>query len=1341
MIPGGIVSTLFAASSVAAAVDAFFNRTAMILTGETSSISSYLATNANNSFTDQGVHGLTLSGSATTSQGSVTPFRTSGFSYMLNGSSSVQIPTSTLSFNYHGKKTTFEFWVFPKSFSTGNSGYTNIITSQLAAASASQVAVGLHSPSGTAPATVTLYSATPNGAVESTATVPLGQWSHVVVQVDVTTPSTANEVIFFVNGVKNTTTISFNNVTAGGGQSSIPLSIGGNGYLSNYLNGYISNVRIVQDSSYVYTGSSIIPPTSQLSVIAGTVALANNATFWDSASNTTLNITGAPVVSPFSPFSPVNEYNSGSPSKGVHITSTNRVEYANHSSLNLGNSDFTIDFWMYQKTAPTNGAVVCRGGVSPGYLLGMSGSNLAFWCSSNGTNYDMVNGATIGAFTINSWHHVALSRVGTTIHAFINGQLKQSFNVGTASVYDNGYPTTLGFWTNGGASFTDFNGLIQDFRIIKGTGLYSATFVPPSSKSLSVAGTSLLTCQDGSLTDNSTNNHPPIITGVPVSSSDDATPPTGSSLVFTGTAGSFLQLGGQSNFAFGTGDFTIEMWYFPYAISNQQLYSSQASGSYTTAPDLWMDTSGRLNLQVGGTGSVKQAAALSPMTWYHIALVRRSNSSTIYINGVESGSPAVDNNNYTIPANRPLIGGYGYSTNQYPVNGMISDLRVVKGTAVYTGNFTPPTSRLPEVAGTSLMLNNGYLGDASSNKFPVTAVNNVKRIASSPYDSAVVGAYSTHFNGSSYIQMAKSSNFAMAGDFTIEGWVMMPTVAGNIFTLSSTNNNGWNYDDSSSLMGGLSLSHNMLRLGSSGLSFTSSIFSPRKWQHFAVTRSGTSVKVFVDGVEKYATTYSGTIGSANATPALGILDTYSGSARNLFTGYISNFRVVNGTALYTSAYTVPTSPLGDVANTKVLTCNGHKVGDYSSTNTAFTLTGNPIASKFLTPFGYGLKNDGSFLFDGTSYVVTPAASMASIFGSNLIQAGSTFTIEAWMYQTQRHTGTQPVMMGDMNHSSSTAAMAFGPTNSGLLQFYWYDGAARTLTGNTTIPLNQWTHVAVVAVAGVMSLFVNGVRQTATGTSTLSTNTTGTGFFNIGRWNNGGTSNGYYGMLSGVAVTRAAKYREGFPIPSAPVVTNNETTLLMTGNTGTILDASMKTIPVSTGARLSTTTKKNGSASLQFGSSAVLDTSMDNILVYDKLTIEFWANTSANSSLQVMCHLGDKAVEATGMEIGKGTTNRLYLAAVSGTVIGGASGTLPNNTWFHVAAVKTDGNWYLYQDGILVGSASVASMPTAGTMNSVRLGGKYGTSSYRYTGFVDDFRITLGARYTGNFTPPTTLLLK
>jgi hypothetical protein len=1342
MIPGGIVSTLFAASSVAAAVDAFFNRTAMILTGETSSISSYLATNANTVTVDQGTNNFPITSSTSLSQGSVTPFSSTGGSYSFNGSSSVTVPTSTLSFNYHGKKTTFEFWVFPKTFSLANGGAHSVLSNMDASGAASQVGISLVAGATTGPANVAIYSTTPNGTIQSTGTIQSGQWNHVVVQVDVTTPSTTNEVVFFINGVKETKTFNFNSVSSGSGASTTALSIGGNGYASNYVNGHISNVRIVQDANYVYTGESLVPPTAPLTQVTGTKLLAaTNSAFWDMASNTALGVTGAPAVSPMSPFTPVNPYNAGAPSKGVHITSTNKVEYPNHSSLNFGSGDFTIEFWMYQKTSAANASVICRGGGVPGYILGMSNNSLAFWCSSNGANYDMVGGATIGAFTLNSWHHVALSRVGTNIFAFINGQLKQTFNVGAAAIYDNGYATTLGYWTNGGAAFNDFNGIIQDLRITKGTGLYSSTFVPPTEKPTASASTSLLACQDGSVFDKSTNLHIPTIYGVPVPSNDDATPVNGSSIVFTGSAGSYLQLGGQTNFAFGTGDFTIEMWYFPYAISNQQLYSSQASGSYVTAPDIWMDTSARINLQVGGVGNRIVSSPITVQTWHHIALSRVSGVTTMYVNGEVSGSPYTDNNNYIIPANRPLIGGYGYSTNAYPLNGIISDLRVVKGTAVYTGRFNPPTSKLTEVSGTSLMLNNGYLGDGSSNKFPVTAVNNVKRIGNTPYDAAQPGAWSTYFNGSSYVQMAKSSNFLFSGDFTIEGWVMMPTVAGNIFTLSSANNNGWNYDDSSSLMGGLALTPGALRLGSSQLGFASDIFSPRKWQHFAVTRSGTTVKVFVDGVEKYSTTYGAPIGSANAVPALGILDKYSGSARYFFTGHISNFRVVNGTALYTAGFTVPTSPLSEVANTKMLTCVGHKNGDYSANNTALTVTGNLRPSKFNSPFGYGLQNNGSFLFDGSSYAVTGASTMASIFGSNLIQAGSSFTIEAWMYQTQRHTGAQPVMMGDMHHSSTTAAMAFGPTNAGLLQFYWYDGAARNLTGDTVIPLNQWTHVAVVSEAGVMSLFVNGVRQTATGTSTLSTNTTGTGFFNIGRWNSGGATNGFFGMISGAAVTRAVKYRVGFPVPTEPVVATSETTLLLTGNSGTIVDSSMKTIPVSTGTKLSTTTKKYGTASLQFGSSSVIDAAMDNILVHDKLTIEFWLNTAADSSLQVICHLGDKAVEAAGLEIGKGSANRIYLSGTSGTVIGGTTGSLVGNTWTHVAAVKTGGSWYLYQDGNLVGSATVASMPIAGTMNSVRLGGKYGTASYRFTGFIDDFRITLGARYTGNFTPPTTLLLK
>lgn len=1339
MIPGGIVSTLFTASSVASAVDAFFNRTALILTGETSMLPSYLATNANSTFLDQGSNNFIMTGTTTTGQTSFSPFSTSGYSFMINGSgNAVSVPTSTLSLNYHGKKTTIEFWVFPRSYSTANSGYTSLITNQNNTGALGQVAVGCYNTTGSGTATIGLYSAVSNSGIYSTGTITAGQWNHVVIQVDVTTPSTTNELIFFINGAKETKTINFSTLTAGGASTS-PLQIGGNGYSSNYLDGYISSVRIVQGANYVYNSGTIVPPTSPLARTANTVLLtATRGSFFDEVSKTTLGVVGTPISRKFSPFSPVNSYNSLVPTKSMYISGANRVDYPNHTSLNLGSNDFTIDFWMNLKAASSGGAVICRGARS--YMIGILTGTLCLWMSSDGANWDMANTLSFGTVNVDRWYHVAVSRIGSTMRLFLNGQLVQTVAVGTSSIFDNSATTTIGYW-NGSSTYSAFQGLLQDVRIIKGTGLYSAAFVPPTTQSEAITGTSLLVCK-GSLDDQSANARVPTVTGVPYPSSGTPITPLGNSINFTGTTGSYLQLGGQSNFAFGTGDFTIEfMIKFNSTTTNQQIYSSQNSGAYVTAPDIWLNTTGKLNLQVAGTGAaIAGVTTLLPHVWYHVALVRSSGSTRLFLNGEQEGSTYTDNNNYVIGTGRPIIGSYGYNVNVYPLNANISDIRVVKGTAVYTGSrFAPPSSSPTDIAGTSLLVTNAALSDSSSNKFALTQVGTVKSTIGGGYGE-YAGAGSYFFNGAAYAQIEKGSNFSLTGDFTIEGWVMMPTTTnGSIFTMSSVSSSGWDYDDSNARINGLSLATTSLQLGTgAAISFGSSIFEARKWQHFAVVRSGTALKIYVDGIEKYATTYSNAIGSSNSTPALGILDKYSGTARWYFTGHISNFRVVNGTALYSGAFTPPESALGDITNTKLLTCTTPRVGDSSAQNNLFTNFG--VVSNKLSPFSGGVANSGSFIFDGVSHVTSPASTIASIFGTSSVQATTTFTMEAWIYQTQRHTDTRPVLMGDLHNSTGASAIAFGPNNTGRLTLYWWSGVAYTATGDDIIPLNTWTHIAVCSNGGALTLYVNGRKQTITGTSTLTNTTSGAGYFNLGKWYNGSTGYAFYGMVSDVHVARVAKYRDSFPLPTAPVTLSNESTLYLSGNGGTISDYAMNYSPVVTATNLSTSIVKNGKASIQFGATSVIDIPAENLLLNSQLTIEFWMRAAADSTQQVAFHLGDGTSQTNGIEIGKSTTNRLYLASAT-TTIGGAASSLPNNTWFHVAVVKNGTSWTVYQDGVQVDTSTTLNGTITGTASKIKLGGRYGTTTVKFNGYIDDLRVTTAARYTANFTPPTNLLLK
>lgn len=203
----------------------------------------------------------------------------------------------------------------------------------------------------------------------------------------------------------------------------------------------------------------------------------------------------------------------------------------------------------------------------------------------------------------------------------------------------------------------------------------------------------------------------------------------------------YLSIPANSNYEF-TGDFTVECWVNFKNVSGQyQSFLGQYLGG--GAPWIFQMQSNGV-LRVVGTFSVEgyveiYSSTLSINTWYHIALVRSGTSLKIYVNGVNNGSATI-----TSPIGDPLqmytIGGGSGGGDRF--NGLISNVRIVKGTAVYTSNFNPPTSRLTAIqsaningnpsaaitAGqTSLLLNTAYdtkyLKDNSSNGAAVTNYN------------------------------------------------------------------------------------------------------------------------------------------------------------------------------------------------------------------------------------------------------------------------------------------------------------------------------------------------------------------------------------------------------------------------------------------------------------------------------------------------------------------------------------------------------------------------------------------------------------------------------------------
>ena len=203
------------------------------------------------------------------------------------------------------------------------------------------------------------------------------------------------------------------------------------------------------------------------------------------------------------------------------------------------------------------------------------------------------------------------------------------------------------------------------------------------------------------------------------------------SLLYTNSTTQYLITGAQtSSTYFGSGDFTIEAWV--YLTSTPALNAGIASVngdwqiSWQTNGFCYMpDTSNRY---VNTNG----AAAMSTGAWYHVAFARQSGTVRSFLNGVLAAS--ISNSTAFTSLNGIQIGSNRSNNVGFP--GYITNVRINKGTAVYTNTFTPPTSPLTNVAGTVLLLNAStsatYITD-SSGTFVLTNNGSVAYSANTPY--------------------------------------------------------------------------------------------------------------------------------------------------------------------------------------------------------------------------------------------------------------------------------------------------------------------------------------------------------------------------------------------------------------------------------------------------------------------------------------------------------------------------------------------------------------------------------------------------------------------------------
>lgn len=625
--------------------------------------------------------------------------------------------------------------------------------------------------------------------------------------------------------------------------------------------------------------------------------------------------------------------------------------------------------------------------------------------------------------------------------------------------------------------------------------------------------------QNNTFVDSSTNNFTITRNGTPTQGSFS---PYGTlwSNYFGGSQ--FLTAPSNAAFGFGTGDFTIETWAYFAGVSTQQNFIDLRASAGGTAPILYITATGVVNYSVGGAALISSASNAVPAnTWNHIALSRSSGSSKIFVNGTQVGSTAADSTNFgtTIAA----IGGVFNSTNT--MTGYLSNVRIVKGTAVYTSAFTPSTTPLTAVSGTSLLTcQSNRFRDNSSNNFAITVTGTPSVQRFSPFDPAaeystsVIGG-SGYFSGTvgNYNSVPDNTAFQFgSGDFTIEGWIYLnsltassyflgkgdrSTVAGSAFSLPLT---GYTMD---------------FYAGSSVYSLATFTPTLNAWFHIAIVRSGTTITRYINGVSNGSVTIGTASINTGGTNEVRIGGYVNSTGFLGINGYLTNLRIVKGTAVYTTTFTPPTAPLTAITNTSLLlNCVNAGIYDNAMMNDLVTV-GDAQISTAVVKYG-----TGSIKFDGTGDWLT-------FVDSPNVQLGTgNFTIEGWVNLSALGSAR-----GIFSKGTSTTGLSLAINALNQVVFNY---TASSLTGTTVLMATTWYHIAVVrsgSATGNVKIYINGTADaTSGGAITDNFNQTNAGYIGADRI---GTSpmNGY---IDDLRITKGyARYTANFTPPTAPFPNN------------------------------------------------------------------------------------------------------------------------------------------------------------------------------------------------------------
>ena len=788
-----------------------------------------------------------------------------------------------------------------------------------------------------------------------------------------------------------------------------------------------------------------------------------------------------------------------------------------------------------------------------------------------------------------------------------------------------------------------------------------------------------------------------------------------------------------------------------YVKATQRLYVSDSFGWYSAAlvnltPTQTLDPAGNVTLATDGTATVVTITAQdSDNPDSHLTYSVESDG-----NGIGQYSLSQDSSVFTIT---PLTADSGGTETNFTLTFKTTDGINIASTGkdfslsfITTVDSSSSTVFLMKAAGnnsTNAAITYQNSSDVSTG---FTEAGTPQASTFTPYRS---GGYSAYFDGTGdYVAPSTTMNVS-TGDFTMEAWVY-PTASGTASASAIIFIGDANVSSGSDIQAGIYWTSDNKFVcrpysGATDYNMTSGALSLNQWYHVTLVRNGNDFKGYVDGVQIGSTrTITGSLNAAT--------NTYIGywqlsSVAQYFTGYVTDARVVTGTAVYTSTFTPPTERLTAIANTSLLTCHLPYFADGSTNGLSITVNGDAKTVPF-GPYDYepwvADDHGGSTFFDGSSDMT--AFSLTSIAAGN-------YTVEFWCYPTKNLTDQQTLLHFREASGNGGTNIWFGGSSGANIRVDNGLAGQSSFTGKALV-LNTWNHIALTRNSTTTTCYINGVSAGShTYTPAASNRLT------IGRF----TATPYYfnGYLSDVRYTAGSVvYSAAFTPPAAPLGHITNTNLLMNNKS----DANIYDASSSSNIRLTgNTITKSGSGKFSTSSSVYFDDGTNGLHISTPVdastgplsqlefftgdfTIEYWLYPTTWYSNDAFMGYGWWSGQQGSFALYTTSTSTVSLYSSST----GSSWNLKSaaaafstwtNSWKHFAMTydASADSLVFYLDGVVQSThTGLSGWQNSGGGHELDINQLNNNTTDRgaYAGYIQDMRISKKVRYTGAFTPPT-----